>query len=110
MPLKPVFSFHDLQHLSETFDFEYGLPKWVSINIDEDCDYKGVELNANRYDLIKNLPDRSQIRLYLYADDNHILAIDSVVADIFENHAEAVDTDISPFKELYKYLTKEDQS
>lgn len=110
MALKPVFASHDLEELSTTFDFEYDSPEWVSIIIDEECVHQGVELDANRYDLTKNLSDGSEIHLYLYADDEQILAIDNVVADIFGGDADIVDTDISPFKGLYKYLTKEDQS
>lgn len=110
MSLKPVFASHDLEELSKTFDFDYGSPEWVSIIIDEKCPHQGVELDANRYDLTKHLSDGSEIRLYLYTDDEQIIAVDSVVSDIFDGGDELVDTDISPFKQLYKHLVKEDQS
>ncbi|MGF0347708.1 hypothetical protein ACQR3P_29125 [Rhodococcus sp. IEGM1300] len=107
MALKPVFAHHDIEKLSKQFGFSYGMADSVRITIEEECPQQGEMLQANRYDLYKFLPDGSELHVYLYTDDTHILAIDSKTEDILEE-SEFVDTDTTPFKDLYRYLTNDD--
>lgn len=107
MALKPVFAHHDIEKLSKQFDFSYGMADWVQITIEEEGPYQGELIEANRYDLYKVLPDGSELHVYLYTNDEKILAIDSKTEDVLEE-PEIVDTDITPFKDLYRYLTNDE--